>query len=108
MEFQTPVILNAEPLYGTGNLPKYEEDLFKLNNNQFLSPTEEIPLTSYYMNEIVDKNLLPIKLTCSNSNFRSEAGSAGRDVRGVIRQHQFYNTEMVILDKPENSMQTLE
>jgi seryl-tRNA synthetase len=102
-EVQPPVILNAEPLYGTGNLPKYEEDLFKLNNGQYLSPTEEIPLTALYMNETLNYNSLPIKLTSSTLNFRSEVGSAGRDQKGIIRQYQFYNTEMIIFSKPNES-----
>jgi seryl-tRNA synthetase len=107
-EVQPPIILNPEPLYGTGNLPKYEEDLFKLTNGQYLSPTEEIPLTALYMNEIIDKDLLPIKLTSSTLSFRSEVGSAGRDQKGVIRQHQFYNTEMVIFCKSNESYELLE
>ncbi|GHU31094.1 hypothetical protein FACS1894166_01920 [Bacilli bacterium] len=108
IEIQPPVLINPDILYGTGHLPKSEEDMFKLSSNQYLSPTEEVPLTGYYRNEILNYHDLPIKLTSSTISFRSEAGSAGKDVRGVIRQHQFYNTEMVNFSKPENSMEDLE
>jgi seryl-tRNA synthetase len=102
------VLINPDILYGTGHLPKSEEEMFKLSSNQYLSPTEEVPLTGYYRNETLDYHHLPIKLTSSTISFRSEAGSAGKDVRGVIRQHQFYNTEMVNFSKPEDSMKDLE
>jgi seryl-tRNA synthetase len=107
-EMLPPVILNAETLYGTGQLPKFEEDLFKLTNGQFLSPTAEVQLTSFYRNEILDENKLPIYLTANTSCFRSEAGSAGKDTRGVIRQHQFYKTEMVMITSPLDSYDHLE
>lgn len=107
-EMLPPVILNAETLYGTGQLPKFEEDLFKLTNGQFLSPTAEVQLTSFYRNEILDENKLPIYLTANTSCFRGEAGSAGKDTRGVIRQHQFYKTEMVMLTNPIDSYDHLE
>lgn len=107
-EMLPPVILNAETLYGTGQLPKFEEDLFKLTNGQFLSPTAEVQLTSFYRNEILDENKLPIYLTANTSCFRSEAGSAGKDTRGVIRQHQFYKTEMVMITKSQDSYEHLE
>ncbi|MDR2461824.1 MAG: serine--tRNA ligase [Mycoplasmataceae bacterium] len=108
IEIQPPVLINQETLYGTGHLPKSKDDMFELKNGQFLSPTEEIPLTGMYRNETFNYDTLPIKLTSSTISFRSEAGAAGKDVRGFIRQHQFYNTEMVIFDKPETSMDTLE
>ena len=107
-ELLPPVILNAETLYGTGQLPKFEDDLFKLTNNQFLSPTAEVQLTSFYRNEILDEKQLPIYLTANTSCFRSEAGSAGKDTRGVIRQHQFYKTEMVMIVNPLDSYDHLE
>jgi seryl-tRNA synthetase len=103
-----PVILNAQTLIGTGNLPKFEEDLFKLANNQYLSPTAEVQLTSFYANEILPETKLPIALTANTACFRSEAGSAGRDTKGVIRQHQFYKTEMVMIAKPDQSYAALE
>jgi seryl-tRNA synthetase len=108
VEVLPPIILNSDPLYGLGKLPKFEDDLFKLTNGQYLSATEELPLTAMFKNEILNEDELPIKLTSSSISFRSEAGSAGKDTRGVIRQHQFYNTELVIFDKPSNSMKTLE
>lgn len=107
-EIQPPVLINPTILYGTGHLPKAREDMFETLNGQFLSPTEEVPLTGLYANEVLESNLLPLKLTSSTLSFRSEAGSAGKDVRGLIRQHQFYNTEMVILCKEEESEQQLE
>ena len=108
-EFSMPVIVNEISLYGTGNLPKFKDDLFKIaNSNYYLAPTGEIQMTNYYRNEILDENDFPFKFTTSTINFRSEAGSAGRDTRGVIRQHQFYKTEMVNLSLPSNSFLTLE
>lgn len=109
IEFAMPVIVNSESLYSTGNLPKFEEDLFKIKDtNYYLSPTLEVQLTNYYRNEILDENDLPFKFVASSLNFRSEAGSAGRDTKGVIRQHQFYKTEMVNLVKPDKSYDALE
>jgi seryl-tRNA synthetase len=108
IEIQPPVIINPEILYGTGHLPKAKDDMFELSNGKFLSPTEEIPLTGYYRNETIKETELPIKLTASTLSFRSEAGSAGKDMRGIIRQHQFYNTEMVVLCKEEESAKQLE
>jgi seryl-tRNA synthetase len=103
-----PVIINQETLLGTGHLPKFEEDLFKLTNGHYLSPTAEVQLTSFYRNEILNTEQLPIRLTANTACFRSEAGSAGKDTRGVIRQHQFYKTEMVMITKPNNSYELLE
>ena len=102
-EMLPPVILNADSLTGTGQLPKFEEDLFKLTNNYYLSPTAEVQLTNYFRNEILSIEQLPFLFTANTSCFRSEAGSAGKDTKGVIRQHQFYKTEMVILSHPSNS-----
>jgi seryl-tRNA synthetase len=102
-EMLPSVILNANSLIGTGQLPKFEEDLFKLTNNYYLSPTAEVQLTNYFANEILPISKLPIKFTANTCCFRSEAGSAGKDTKGVIRQHQFYKTEMVILSHPSDS-----
>lgn len=108
-EFSMPVIVNEKSLYGTGNLPKFKEDLFKIENtNYYLAPTGEIQMTNYFNNEILNESDLPYKFTTSTINFRSEAGSAGRDTRGVIRQHQFYKTEMVNISHPNNSFEMLE
>ena len=102
-EMLPAVILNANSLTGTGQLPKFEEDLFKLTNGYYLSPTAEVQLTNYFGNEILPVKKLPIRFTANTCCFRSEAGSAGKDTKGVIRQHQFYKTEMVILANPKNS-----
>lgn len=108
-EFSMPVIVNEQSLYGTGNLPKFKEDLFKIEgSNYYLAPTGEIQLTNYFRDEILKEENLPYKFTTSTINFRSEAGSAGRDTRGVIRQHQFYKTEMVNLSHPDKSFDILE
>ncbi len=108
-EFSMPVIVKEESLYGTGNLPKFKEDLFKLENlNAYLAPTGEIQMTNYFRDEILKEENLPYKFTTTTINFRSEAGSAGRDTRGVIRQHQFYKTEMVNIAHPETSFDLLE
>lgn len=108
IEMLPAVILNAETLTGTGQLPKFEEDLFKLTNGYYLSPTAEVQLTNYYRNEILQESDLPYFFTANTSCFRSEAGSAGRDTKGVIRQHQFYKTEMVMISHPLNSYENLE
>lgn len=102
-ELLPPVIINPNVLYGTGQLPKFEEDLYKLTEGNYLSPTGEVQMTNFYAGEILSYKDLPIRFTCNTSCFRSEAGSAGKDVKGVIRQHQFYKTEMVIIAKPDES-----
>ena len=110
-EMYVPYLVNADSLYGTGQLPKFGEDLFHtdLSNKKFsLIPTSEVPLTNIYRDEIVDEDQLPIKMTAHTPCFRSEAGSGGRDIRGLIRQHQFDKVEMVQLVKPENSFKALE
>lgn len=108
-EFSMPVVVNEKSLYGTGNLPKFKEDLFKLENtNYYLAPTGEIQMTNYFRDEIIKEENLPYKFTTSTINFRSEAGSAGRDTRGVIRQHQFFKTEMVNISHPDKSFEMLE
>lgn len=108
MEMLPAVILNSKALTGTGQLPKFEGDLFKLTNGFYLSPTAEVQLTNYYSNEILNQKDLPKMLTANTACFRSEAGSAGKDTKGVIRQHQFYKTEMVILSLPNESYDYLE
>jgi seryl-tRNA synthetase len=110
-EMYVPYLVNANSLYGTGQLPKFGEDLFHtdLSGKKFsLIPTSEVPLTNMYRDEIVDENELPIKMTAHTPCFRSEAGSGGRDIRGLIRQHQFDKVEMVQLVKPEDSFSALD
>lgn len=110
-EMYVPYLVNAASLYGTGQLPKFGEDLFHTDlsgKNFSLIPTSEVPLTNIYRDEIVDEADLPIKMTAHTPCFRSEAGSGGRDIRGLIRQHQFDKVEMVQLVKPENSFMALD
>lgn len=109
-EVYVPYMVNADSLRGTGQLPKFEEDLFKLNNEQgyYLIPTAEVPVTNLVRDEIVPESQLPLKFICHTPCFRSEAGSYGKDTRGLIRQHQFEKVEMVWVVKPEDSWQTLE
>lgn len=105
-----PFIVNKDALFGTGNLPKFEEDLFKLEDerNLYLIPTAEVPVTNYHREEILDASQLPMKWAAYTPCFRSEAGSYGRDTRGVIRQHQFEKVELVKYSLPENSYDELE
>ena len=109
-EMYVPYMVNADSLLGTGQLPKFEEDLFKLRGEKeyYLIPTSEVPLTNSVRDKILDPDALPIKVTAHTPCFRSEAGSAGRDTRGLIRQHQFEKVEMVQIVHPETSMQALE
>jgi len=108
-EVLPPFIANAESLTGTGNLPKFKEDLFKLEGfDWYLIPTAEVPLTNIYRNEILDGAVLPIRFVAYTPCFRSEAGSYGKDVRGLIRQHQFNKVEMMIFSLPEGSFDELE
>ena len=109
-EMYVPYMVNADSLLGTGQLPKFEEDLFKLRGEKeyYLIPTSEVPLTNSVRDKILDPEALPIKMTAHTPCFRSEAGSAGRDTRGLIRQHQFEKVEMVQIVHPETSMQALE
>ncbi|HVF92256.1 MAG TPA: serine--tRNA ligase [Blastocatellia bacterium] len=109
-EMSPPFIVNANSLFGTGQLPKFEEDLFKLTDerNLYLVPTAEVPLTNIYAGEILDGSLLPIHMTAYTPCFRSEAGSYGKDTRGLIRQHQFDKVELVKITKPEDSYDELE
>lgn len=108
-EVCVPYINNAAMLQGTGQLPKFGDDLFKIEEEElYLIPTAEVPLTNLYHNEILNENQLPILLTAYTPCFRKEAGSAGRDTRGMIRQHQFDKVEMVALTTPEQSDQIFE
>jgi len=104
-----PFIANAESLTGTGNLPKFAADLFKLEGTSwYLIPTAEVPLTNYYRDEILEAALLPQRLVAYTPCFRSEAGSYGKDIRGLIRQHQFNKVEMMTFADPETSLAELE
>jgi seryl-tRNA synthetase len=105
-----PFIVNRATLFGTGQLPKFEEDLFKLTDERglYLIPTGEVPVTNYHREEILDVAQLPLKFAAYSPCFRSEAGSYGRDTRGIFRQHQFEKVELVKLARPENSMEELE
>jgi seryl-tRNA synthetase len=108
-EVLPPFIANAESLTGTGNLPKFKADLFKLEGfDWYLIPTAEVPLTNIYRNEILDGAVLPTRFVAYTPCFRSEAGSYGKDVRGLIRQHQFNKVEMMIFSRPEGSFDELE
>lgn len=109
-EMYVPYMVNADSLQGTGQLPKFEEDLFKLRGEKeyYLIPTSEVPLTNSVRDVILTPEQLPIKLTAHTPCFRSEAGSAGRDTRGLIRQHQFEKVEMVQVVEASTSMQALE
>lgn len=103
-EIMPEAIVNEKAFYGSGQFPKFKEDVFKLENtNYYLSSTVEVQLVNYHQNEILEESELPKYYTASITNYRSEAGSAGRDTKGVIRQHQFYKTELVKICKPEDS-----
>ncbi|MEY8444105.1 serine--tRNA ligase [Lactococcus ileimucosae] len=109
-EMIPPYIVNQDSMFGTGQYPKFKEDTFELNDDRglVLIPTAEVPLTNYYRGEILDNAELPIYFTAMSPSFRSEAGSAGRDTRGLIRLHQFHKVEMVKFARPENSYDELE
>lgn len=108
-EIITPYMVNHDSMFGTGQYPKFKEDTFELADSNFvLIPTAEVPLTNFYRNEIIDGKDLPIYFTAMSPSFRSEAGSAGRDTRGLIRLHQFHKVEMVKFAKPEESYEELE
>ncbi len=103
-EFSVPMLVNRRALEGTGQLPKFEEDLFKVEEEElYLIPTAEVPLTNLYQDEILNSADLPIKMTGYTSCFRKEAGSGGRDVRGMIRQHQFHKVELVSITRADQS-----
>src|SRR6185436_7363522 len=105
-----PLIVNRDALFGTGQLPKFEAELFRLDDerNFYLVPTAEVPVTNYYGGEILDASQLPMKWAAYTPCFRSEAGSYGKDTRGIIRQHQFEKVELVKYSLPENSYDELE
>lgn len=109
-EMLPPYIVNEQAMFGTGQYPKFVEDTFQLNDdrNFTLIPTAEVPLTNFYANEILDEEQLPVKFTALAPSFRSEAGSAGRDTRGLIRMHQFNKVELVKFAHPEHSYEELE
>ncbi|WP_395779972.1 serine--tRNA ligase [Aquidulcibacter sp.] len=102
-ETNAPVLVRDHALFGTGQLPKFEEDLFKTTDGRYLIPTSEVSLTNLVREQIVDEERLPIRMTALSPCFRSEAGSAGRDTRGMIRQHQFWKVELVSITTPETS-----
>ena len=108
-EIFPPYMVHRRSMIGTGQLPKFEEDAFKVANTEyFLIPTAEVPVTNMYREQILDGSLLPIKHCAYSACFRAEAGSAGRDTRGLIRQHQFNKVELVKFARPENSYEELE
>ncbi len=108
-EVLPPFMINSASLYGTGQLPKFAADLFKLEGTDYwLAPTAEVPVTNLYRDETLDMDSLPIKYCAYTPCFRSEAGSYGRDVRGIIRQHQFQKVELVKFARPESSYEELE
>ena len=110
-EVLPPYLVNSESMYGTGQLPKFAADLFRVPHGEkdlWLIPTAEVPVTNLYRDEVLDGARLPISLTAYTSCFRSEAGSYGKDVRGIIRQHQFQKVEMVKFARPEDSYEQLE
>jgi seryl-tRNA synthetase len=102
-EMAVPYLVNAAAVYGTGSLPKFEEDLFKTTDGRYLIPTAEVPLTNVVAGDIVAEKALPMRLTALSDCYRSEAGSAGRDTRGMLRQHQFKKVEMVCIAHPDRS-----
>ena len=108
-EIAPPYMVNKESMFGTGQLPKFEEDMFKLNQKDYyLIPTAEVPVTNMYRDEVLDEADLPMYMTAYTPCFRAEAGSAGRDTRGLIRNHQFDKVEMVMYSTPEDSYKQLE
>jgi seryl-tRNA synthetase len=107
-EIVPPLLNNAETLFGTGQLPKFEQDLFLTREGLYLIPTAEVPLTNLHREEILEAESLPRKYTAFTPCFRAEAGAAGRDTRGFLRQHQFDKVEIVSLTAPEDSDATLE
>jgi seryl-tRNA synthetase len=110
-EVLPPYLVNSESMYGTGQLPKFASDLFRVphgDKDLWLVPTAEVPVTNLYRDEVLDDAKLPVSLTAYTPCFRSEAGSYGKDVRGIIRQHQFQKVELVKFSRPEDSYNELE
>ena len=111
IEVLPPYLVNSDSMYGTGQLPKFASDLFRVphgDKDLWLIPTAEVPVTNLYRDEVLDASRLPVSLTAYTPCFRSEAGSYGKDVRGIIRQHQFQKVELVKFSRPENSYDQLE
>ena len=108
IEHYLPMVANTESLTSTGQLPKFSDDLFQLTDDYYLIPTAEVPLTNLFRDKIIDINKFPLKLTAHTSCFRSEAGSYGKDTKGLIRQHQFEKVELVQICHPEKSFEALE
>lgn len=102
-EMEVPLLVSGDAVYGVGQLPKFEEDLFKTRDGFYLISTAEVSLTNYAADKILDEDTLPMRVTALTPCFRSEAGAAGKDTRGIIRQHQFYKVEMVCITTPEKS-----
>lgn len=107
-EVYPPYMVNADSLRGTGQLPKFEEDLYKADENLYLIPTAEVPVTNIYREEILDNSMLTVKMAAYSGCFRKEAGAAGKDTRGIQRVHQFDKVELVKLTRPEDSYEELE
>ena len=108
-EYYLPYLVNSDSLIGTGQLPKFKDDLFSIvDEDLYLIPTGEVPLTGLYKNKIINLNDLPIKMTSHTPCFRSEAGSYGKDTKGIIRQHQFEKVEIVQIVEPEKAEESLE
>ena len=108
LEYYVPLIVNSESLFGTGQLPKFEEDQFSVGQDKYLIPTAEVPLTNFIRDKVLDGDELPLKLCAHTPCFRSEAGSYGKDTKGMIRQHQFEKVEIVQIVHPENSEKVLD
>ena len=106
--YYVPYIVNSESLFGTGQPPKFEDDQFKVNEDQYLIPTAEVPLTNLYRDSFIDESVLPINISAHTPCFRKEAGSYGKDTRGMIRQHQFEKVEVVKLVHPSKSENALD
>jgi len=102
-EVSPPILVRDTALYGTGQLPKFGEDLFRTTEEHWLIPTAEVPLTNLVAGEILEEDALPLRFTAHTSCFRAEAGAAGKDTRGMLRQHQFYKVELVSIAHPDNS-----
>ncbi|HET7785935.1 MAG TPA: serine--tRNA ligase [Myxococcales bacterium] len=108
LELLPPYLVNADSMRGTGQLPKFEDDLFKTTAGHYLIPTAEVPVTNYHRDEILEGAALPLRYCAFSPCFRSEAGSYGKDTKGIIRQHQFHKVELVRFEKPENAQAALE
>ncbi len=105
MEMQVPLMVNSDSMYGTAQLPKFAEDLYQTTDGYWLIPTAEVSLTNFVSGKSLDEEILPLRLTALTPCFRSEAGAAGKDTRGMIRQHQFYKVELVCISTPEKSVE---